>query len=111
MSDRPVRSNLNSLESSSFGSPIVEGGSNTVSLAVSDGEGGGPIYLVIDDRPDLSELGSARTDEHEPINEIGDRRTHGVYIKPTDDKSCGLRVWSGYAVVRPIWDVFWGLDG
>ena len=81
-----------------------------MSLAVSYGEGEGPIYLVIDDGPDLPELGSGRPDKHKPVNKTGDQRTHGVYIKPTDDKSCGLRVRPGYAVVRPLWDVFWGLD-
>lgn len=81
-----------------------------MSSTISDSEGGGPIYLVIDDRPDLPELGGSRTGKHKPIDEIGDRRTHGMDVELPDHKSGGLRVWPGRAVIRNIWDVFFGLD-
>ncbi len=108
MADTSARFRLDGLEPPLFSRPIIEHGSDAVSLAVSDGEGGGPIYLVIDDRPDLPELRGAGAGENKPVNKIGNRRAHGVDVKLPDYKSGGLRVWSGRAVIRNIWDVFFG---
>ena len=46
--------------------------------------------------------------ENKPVNKIGNRRAHGVDVKLPDHKSGGLRVWSGRAVIRNTWDVFFG---
>ena len=63
------------------------------------------------DGPDLGDLVRTGADELEQIGDLGNGRTHSVYVKLPGDEGCGLRIWPGVSIHRNTWDVFFEGDG